>query len=111
MADRIEMWPLSRLVPYDKNPRTHSEEQISQICSSIGQFGFTNPVIVDSDDGILAGHGRFKAALRLGLKEIPVVPLDHLTPEQRKAYIITDNKLAENAGWDMDLLRDEIIDL
>ena len=111
MADRIEMWPLSRLIPYDRNPRTHSEAQIFQICASIQQFGFVNPVIVDSADGILAGHGRLRAAMKLGMAEIPVVPVDYLTPEQRKAYIIADNKLAENAGWDMDLLRDEIISL
>ena len=111
MADRIEMWPVSRIVPYDRNPRTHSEAQIEQICASIRQFGFVNPVIVASDDGILAGHGRLRAAMKIGLREIPVIPVDHLTPEQRRAYIIADNKLAENSGWDMDLLRDEIISL
>lgn len=108
MADRIEMWSVSRLIPYDRNPRTHSEAQIEQICASIRQFGFVNPVIVDGSDGILAGHGRMKAAMKLGMTEVPVIPVDHLSPEQRKAYIIADNKLAENAGWDMDLLKEEI---
>src|SRR5262245_54749402 len=108
MAERIEMWPLSRLVPYDRNPRTHSDDQVAQIAASIVEFGFTNPVLVDSDNGIVAGHGRLRAARRLGLTEIPVIPLDHLTEEQRRAYVIADNKLAENAGWDTKLLHEEI---
>lgn len=108
MADRIEMWPVARLVPYDRNPRTHSEEQIAQICASIIEFGFTNPILVDSEAGILAGHGRLRAAMRLGMAAVPVIPLDHLTERQRKAYIIADNRLAENSGWDQKLLQEEI---
>jgi DNA modification methylase len=111
MADRIEMWPITRLLPYDRNPRTHTEEQISQIAASIVEFGFTNPILVDSEAGILAGHGRLRAAKRLGLAHVPVIPLDHLTEAQRRAYIIADNKLAENAGWDLTLLQSEIADL
>jgi DNA modification methylase len=108
MAERIELWPLDRLVPYARNPRTHSDEQIEQIAASIVEFGWTNPVLVDSDAGILAGHGRLAAAKRLGLEQVPVVVLDHLTPAQRRAYIIADNKLALNAGWDEELLRLEL---
>jgi DNA modification methylase len=109
MASRIEMWPVSRLIPYERNSRTHSKEQIEQIAASMIQFGFTQPILVnESDGGILAGHGRLKAALTLGMNEVPVVPLDHLTEAQRRAYIIADNKLAENAGWDEVLLRTEL---
>jgi hypothetical protein len=108
MAERIELWPLDRLVPYARNPRTHSDEQIEQIAASIVEFGWTNPVLVDSDAGILAGHGRLAAARRLGLEQVPVVVLDHLSPAQRRAYIIADNKLALNAGWDEELLRQEL---
>lgn len=108
MADRIEIWPISRLLPYDRNPRTHSEEQINQICASIIEFGFTNPILVDGEAGILAGHGRMKAAMRLGMADVPVIVLDHLTERQRRAYIIADNRLAENAGWDHQLLQSEI---
>src|SRR5215475_6431138 len=94
MASRIEMWPVGRLRPYERNARTHSDEQILQIASSILQFGFTQPILVDAKDGILAGHGRLRAALHLGMTEVPVIPLDHLTDAQRRAYIIADNKLA-----------------
>jgi hypothetical protein len=95
-------------VPYEKNARTHSAEQVAQIAASIQEFGFTNPILVASDDGILAGHGRLAAAKDLGLAEVPVVVLDHLTPTQRRAYVLADNKLALNAGWDEDLLQQEI---
>jgi ParB-like chromosome segregation protein Spo0J len=108
MAERVELWSLDRLVPYARNPRTHSDEQIEQIAASIVEFGWTNPVLVDSDAGILAGHGRLAAAKRLGLEQVPVVVLDHLTPAQRRAYVIADNKLALNAGWDEELLRLEL---
>jgi DNA modification methylase len=108
MADRIEMWPLGRLIPYDRNSRTHTDEQVQQIAASILKFGFTQPILVDQNDGILAGHGRLKAARLLGLAEAPVIPLDHLTEEERRAYIIADNKLAENAGWDEEMLRGEL---
>ncbi len=108
MAERIEVWPLGQLVPYDKNPRTHSAEQIGQIAASIAEFGFLNPILVDTTAGIIAGHGRLAAAKQLGLAQVPVVVLDHLTELQKRAYVIADNKLAENAGWDENLLRAEI---
>ena len=111
MADRIEVWPADKLVPYDKNPRTHSTEQVSQIAASIAEFGFLNPILVDTAAGIIAGHGRLQAAKQLGLAQVPVVVLDHLTEAQKRAYVIADNKLALNAGWDEDLLRAEMVAL
>jgi len=108
MPDKLERWPIERLVPYERNARTHSPEQVAQIAASIQEFGFTNPILVASDDGILAGHGRLAAAKDLGLKEVPVVVLDHLTPTQRRAYVLADNKLALNAGWDVDMLTAEM---
>lgn len=111
MAKRIELWPVDRLQPYERNARTHSAEQVAQIAASIVEFGFTNPILVDSNDGIIAGHGRLTAAQELGLRTVPVVVLDHLSDRQRKAYILADNQLALNAGWDTDLLRGELQDL
>lgn len=111
MAERIELWPVGRLQPYAKNARTHSDEQVDQIAASIREFGFTNPILVDSADGIIAGHGRLMAAKRLGLATVPVIVLDHLTDAQRRAYILADNKLALNAGWDNDLLAQELAQL
>lgn len=108
MAKQIELWPIERLIPYAKNARTHSPEQVKQIATSIAEFGFTNPVLVDSDSGIIAGHGRTMAAKDLGLKKVPVIVLDHLTPIQKRAYILADNKLALNAGWDEEVLRQEL---
>jgi hypothetical protein len=108
MADRIEIWPTDKLVPYDKNPRTHSTEQVNQIAASIAEFGFLNPILVDTTAGIIAGHGRLQAAKQLGLAQVPVVVLNHLTDAQKRAYVIADNKLALNAGWDDDLLRTEM---
>ncbi len=108
MARRIEIWPLNRLVPYARNARTHSPEQVAQIAASILEFGFTNPILVASDSGIVAGHGRMAAAQKLGLSEVPVIVLDHLSETQRRAYIIADNKLALNAGWDDRILADEL---
>jgi ParB family transcriptional regulator, chromosome partitioning protein len=110
-AKRIEMWPLDRLVPYERNARTHSAEQVAQIAASIQEFGFTNPLLVDGADGILAGHGRLAAAKDMGLAEVPVIVLDHLSAAQRRAYILADNQLALNAGWDMELLQQEIVGL
>jgi ParB family transcriptional regulator, chromosome partitioning protein len=107
-AKRIEMWPLGRLVPYERNARTHSAEQVAQIAASIQEFGFTNPLLVDGADGILAGHGRLAAAKDMGLAEVPVIVLDHLSAAQRKAYILADNQLALNAGWDTELLQMEV---
>lgn len=111
MAQRIELWPLERLKPYERNARTHSAEQIAQIAASIVEFGFTNPILVDSGAGIIAGHGRLSAAQQLGLSTVPVVVLDHLSERQRRAYVLADNQLALNAGWDLELLRTELQDL
>src|ERR1700694_5591254 len=105
MATHIEHWPLDRCVPYIRNPRTHSEAQIAQIAASIVEFGFLNPILVDTSAGIIAGHGRLRAARKLQLPEVPVIVLDHLTERQRRAYVIADNRLAEYAGWDEELLR------
>lgn len=110
-ADRIEHWPIERLRPYDRNPRTHSPAQVKKIAASMAEFGFTNPVLVDKSDGIIAGHGRLEGAKLLGLETVPVVVLDYLTDAQRRAYIIADNRLAEDAGWDEDLLAEELGDL
>ena len=93
MASRIELWPLDRLKPYAKNARTHSDAQVAQIASSIVEYGFTAPLLVSGDGGILAGHGRLAAAQKLALDVVPVVVLDHLTPTQRRAYILADNQL------------------
>ncbi len=95
------------LVPYAGNARTHSERQIAQIAASIRQFGFTNPVLVDADGGIVAGHGRVAAARQLGLAEVPTIALGHLTPAERRVYVIADNRLAELAGWDREILKIE----
>jgi DNA modification methylase len=111
LADKIEPWPTTRLIPYARNARTHSQEQVAQIAASIVEFGFTNPILAGSDGVIVAGHGRLAAAQKLGLAVVPVVVLDHLTPTQRRALIIADNRIAENAGWDDALLRIEIADL
>src|ERR1022692_3798115 len=111
MARRIEIWLINRLVPYAKNARTHSPEQVAQIAASIVEFGFVNPILVDTNAGIIAGHGRLLAARKLGLAEVPVVVLDHLSETQRRAYILADNKLALNAGWDEKVLAAELRDL
>lgn len=111
MAKRIELWSVDRLVPYERNSRTHTPEQVDQIAASISEFGFVNPILVDSYAGVIAGHGRLAAAMDLGLAEVPVVVLDHLTTTQRKAYVIADNKLALNADWDINLLQQEVAGL
>jgi DNA modification methylase len=108
MARRIELWPVERLVPYAKNARTHSDEQIAQIAASIVEFGFNNPVLVDTDAGIIAGHGRLLAARKLGLEHVPVVVLDHLSETKKRAYILADNRISENAGWDEEVLAAEL---
>ncbi|MCC6860073.1 MAG: site-specific DNA-methyltransferase [Bryobacterales bacterium] len=104
----IERWPLERLIPYARNPRTHSEEQVAQIAASIAEFGFVNPVLAASDGVIIAGHARVMAARKLGLAEAPVIVLDHLGEAQRRALVIADNRLAQNAGWDEEMLRVEL---
>ena len=111
MARRIEIWPVARLMPFARNASTHSPEQVAQIAASIAEFGFNAPILVDSNSGIIAGHGRLLAARRLGLAEVPVVVLDHLSETQRRAYLLADNRIAESAGWDEKLLADELADL
>lgn len=101
----------NELIPYARNSRTHSDEQVGQIAASIREFGFTNPVLIDGDNGIIAGHGRIMAASRLKLDEVPCIVLDYLTDAQKKAYVIADNKLALNAGWDDELLSLELSEL
>ena len=108
LADKIEQWPTAKLLPYARNARTHSVEQVAQIAASIAEFGFTNPILAGSDGIIVAGHGRLAAAQKLGLERVPVVVLDHLTPTQRRALVIADNRIAENAGWDDAMLRIEL---
>ena len=108
LSTHIERWPTAKLVTYARNARTHSEEQVAQIAASIVEFGFTNPILAGSDGVIVAGHGRLAAAQKLGLDTVPVVVLDHLTHTQRRALIIADNRIAENAGWDDAMLRIEL---
>jgi ParB family transcriptional regulator, chromosome partitioning protein len=102
---------IESLIPYAKNPRTHSDHQVSQVVASIKEFGFTNPILIDPDGGIIAGHGRVMAAKHLGLTQIPCIELNGLTAEQRKAYIMADNQLALNSGWDLDLVSSEFLNL
>lgn len=111
MKPQIEHLPLDALVPYACNSRTHSPEQIAQVAASIREFGFTNPVLIDGEGGIIAGHGRVMAARQLGLSEVPCIRLAHLTDAQKRAYVIADNKLALNAGWDDALLALELREL
>jgi ParB-like chromosome segregation protein Spo0J len=105
---QIEQLKVGDLIPYVNNSRTHSDEQVMQVASSIKEFGFTNPILIDDDGGIIAGHGRLMAAKKLGLDEVPCIRLGHLSEAQRKAYVIADNQLALNSGWDLDSLRVEI---
>ena len=104
----IQITPVSQLVPYAGNARTHSDQQVTQIAASISEFGFTNPILTGADNVIIAGHGRLLAAQKLGIDTVPVIVLDHLSEAQRRALVIADNKLAENAGWDEVLLRTEL---
>jgi DNA modification methylase len=108
MVKHIVLWPLDRLIPYARNPRTHSDVQVAQIAASIAAFGFNNPILVDTNAGIIAGHGRLLAARKLQLQEVPVIVLDHLTEAQKRAYIIADNQLALNADWDEKILGSEL---
>ena len=111
LPDQIEHLPTDTLVPYARNSRTHSPEQVAQIAASIKEFGFTNPVLIDANNTLIAGHGRVMAAQSLGLPTVPAIRLAHLSDAQRRAYVIADNKLAENAGWDMATLAREVEDL
>jgi ParB-like chromosome segregation protein Spo0J len=107
----VKYLPTGSLAPYERNARTHSPEQIKHIAASIKEFGFTNPLLIDENRGIIAGHGRLAAALTLGFTEVPTIELCGLSPTQRQAYVLADNQLALNAGWDMDLLSNELADL
>ncbi|NBT58932.1 site-specific DNA-methyltransferase [bacterium] len=108
---KIEQRKVSELIPYANNSRQHSDAQVAQIAASIKEFGWTNPILVDASNGIIAGHGRLMAARKLGMTEVPVIQLSHLSDNQRKALIIADNKLALNAGWDEELLKIELNEL
>ncbi len=112
MADlQIEYVLATDLVPYENNSRTHSQQQVDQIKRSMNEFGFTNPILLDEHNGIIAGHGRLQAAQELGIVLVPTITLKGLTEAQRKAYVIADNQLALNAGWDFDALNVEINNL
>jgi DNA modification methylase len=110
-VNQIEMVSIGQLLPYARNARTHDDAQVAQIAASIKEFGFNNPILIADDQSIVAGHGRLSAARKLGLTEVPVVRLSHLSDTQRKAYILADNRLALNAGWDNDLLKLELQEL
>lgn len=110
-AKNVVMKSVDGLIPYANNARTHSDAQVTQIASSIKEFGFNNPVLITADDSIIAGHGRVMAAKKLGMDEVPCIVLDHLTPSQRKAYILADNRIALNSDWDSQLLSIELKDL
>jgi site-specific DNA-methyltransferase (adenine-specific) len=111
MTPKIETRLVADLIPYAANSRTHSDAQVAQIAASIKEFGWTNPILIDDDNTIIAGHGRLLAARKLGMEEVPAIILDHLTKAQQRALVIADNQLALNAGWDMDMLKAEIEDL
>lgn len=106
-----KMMKTEDLVPYAQNSRTHNAQQVNKIAASIQEFGFLNPVIIDGDKGIIAGHGRVMAAKQLELKDVPTIEASHLNPEQKKAYIIADNRLALDAGWDEKALMKELLEL
>ena len=111
MDRKLEWREIATLIPYARNSRTHSDEQVAQIAASIKEFGWTNPILVDGDNGIIAGHGRIAAARKLGHTQVPVIELAELTDAQKKAYIIADNRLALNAGWDNEMLKLEFDEL
>jgi DNA modification methylase len=105
---QVELWPIDQLIPYVRNARTHSAEQIAQVAASIIEFGWTNPILVGSDRVVIAGHARLLAARKLGMNEVPVIVLGHLSEAQRRALVLADNRLALSAGWDLDMLRVEL---
>lgn len=111
MTPEIRMVAVASLIPYSRNARTHSEDQVAQIAASIAEFGFTNPILTDGERGVIAGHGRLAAARKLELTEVPVIELTHLSAIQKKAYILADNRIAANAGWDDELLGVELTEL
>src|SRR5271168_2913580 len=105
---QVELWPIDRLIPKVNNPRTHSREQVANIAASIREWGWTNPILVGADNDVIAGHARLLAARKLGMEEVPVIVLRHLSPAQRRALVIADNQLAiAGAGWDEETLRIE----
>ena len=110
-GDQIEQIPTVDLIPYARNSRTHSDEQVAQIAASIREFGFCNPVLIDAQNTIIAGHGRVLAAGRMKLETVPCLRLTHLTDAQRRAYVIADNRIALSSGWDSELLANELSDL
>jgi ParB-like chromosome segregation protein Spo0J len=107
-ADKVEKWAIDKLIPYARNARTHSDEQVSQLAASIKEWGWTTPVLVDEQGGIIAGHGRTLAAQRLKMKEVPVMVAKGWSDAKKRAYVLADNKLAMNAGWDKDMLALEL---
>ena len=110
-ADKVERRPVADLIPYARNARTHSDAQVAQIAASIKEWGWTTPVLCDEDGGIIAGHGRVLAARKLGIADVPVMTAKGWTEAQKRAYVLADNQLALNAGWDMDLLKVELSEL
>lgn len=111
MSQKIEIKnvAVASLKPYANNARTHSEEQVAQLAKSIEKFGFNNPILIQEDLTVIAGHGRLAAATKLGMTEVPTITLSHLSPSQMRAYVLADNKLALNAGWDADILKSELL--
>src|SRR5271163_4897462 len=105
---QVQVWSIDSLLPYIRNARTHTDEQVAQVAASIREFGWTNPLLVAADGTIIAGHARLAAARRLQMTEVPVIVLDHLTDAQRRALVLADNRLALDAGWDEELLRVEL---
>lgn len=110
-ADKVQRWPIEKLTPYARNSRTHSDTQVAQIAASIREWGWTMPVLIDEDGGIIAGHGRVLAARQLGMSDVPVVIATGWSDAKRRAYVIADNKLALNAGWDAEILALELGEL
>jgi ParB-like chromosome segregation protein Spo0J len=108
---RVEFWGLDKLIPFARNARPHSDTQIAEIAGSIRAFGFTNPILVGANGDVIAGHGRLAAARQLGLMEVPVIPLHRLTEMQRRQLVLADNRIALNAGWDLEMLKLELTDL
>jgi len=111
LPGKLEHWPIDRLRPYERNPRTHSPEQITKIAASLLEFGWTNPILVDDSNGVIAGHGRLLAARKLGMTDVPTIELSSLTDAQRRAYILWDNKSALKASWDDEMLLVELREL
>ena len=108
---QVQVWSIDRLLPYIRNARTHTDQQVAQVAASIREFGWTNPILVAADGTIIAGHARLAAARKLKMTEVPVIVLDHLTEAQRRALVLADNRLALDAGWDEEMLRVELASL